>query len=327
MATKDQSKVVCVTGASGFIGSWLVRDLLERGYTVHATVQNLDDDGETKHLKVIDGAASHLHLFQIDLLDPTSIYNAIKGTNGVFHLASPFVLTAKDPQKDIVELAVQGTLNVLRAAKDCGIKRVILTSSTVAMAPNPHWPVDAVITEDCWGDVETLKKNELWYNLSKTLSEKAAWEFAENECLEMVVINPGMVLGPVLPSSLGTSIKALVHVLQGVQLDTMLDLKNLFIGCVDVRDVTRGMILLYENPSAKGRHLCEESIIRWADFVDKVAELFPEYPVKRALEDKQTWLVRAEKPSKKLINLGIEFTSIDKALRDTVESLKSKGLI
>ncbi|KAJ3669045.1 hypothetical protein LUZ60_010995 [Juncus effusus] len=324
MASEEGSKRVCVTGGSGFIGSWLVRLLLRRGYTVHATVKNLQDESETKHLLAMDGAESQLRLFQIDLLDFNSILTAIDGTIGVFHLASPLILSSKDPENELLEPAVKGTLNVLRAAKDCGVKRVMLTSSTATMTPpNSSWPSDAVITEDCWADAETLKKLQLWYPLSKFLAERAAWEFVERENLEMVVINPGMVLGPIIPPSIGATAQILLSVLQGEQLD----LNDMYIGCVDVRDVAKGMILIYENLHAKGRHFCEESVARWVDFVDKVAELCPEFPVQRVLEDKQSWVVRSEKPAKKLIDLGLEFTPIEKTIKDIVESLRSKGLV
>uniref|UniRef100_A0A0A9AUM8 NAD(P)-binding domain-containing protein n=1 Tax=Arundo donax TaxID=35708 RepID=A0A0A9AUM8_ARUDO len=90
--------LVCVTGGSGFIGSWLVRRLLDRGYTVHATVRNLQDEGETKPLQALDGAGTRLRLFQMDLLDPASVRPAVEGARGVFHLASPMTLQAQDPE-------------------------------------------------------------------------------------------------------------------------------------------------------------------------------------------------------------------------------------
>ncbi|KAJ3703137.1 hypothetical protein LUZ61_006842 [Rhynchospora tenuis] len=321
MSTKDTKRCVCVTGGSGFIGSWLVKLLLEKGYTVHATVKNLEDEAETKHLHAMDSEPSHLNLFQLNLLEPTSILEAIEGTDGVFHLASPNILEAQNPQTEILDPAIKGTLNVLQAAKNYGIK-VVLVSSNCAISPNPKWPTDAPLTEDCWSDIDTLKEHELWYPLSKTLAEKAAWDFADKEGLELAVINPGMAVGPILPPSLGLSVKVVLELLQGMQMD----LSKVVIGCVDVRDVARGMILLYET-SAKGRYMCIESIASWADVVNKIASLCPEFPVQRIVVDKQTYLVRAERPSKKLIALGLDFTSIDKSINDTVASLKSKGFL
>jgi len=126
-------------------------------------------------------------------------------------------------------------------------------------------------------------------------------------------------------------------------------------GCVDVRDVAHSLIMLYENPSAQGRHLCMESAERLVDLANKIADLYPEHPVQRCYtsikttctnfvknfhkkklmfsfqnrirEDKQGWVVRAKDPSKKLIKLGVRFTPLDKTIRDTVDCFRSKGLI
>ncbi|CAO2148524.1 unnamed protein product [Urochloa humidicola] len=102
---------------------------------------------------------------------------------------------------------------------------------------------------------------------------------------------------------------------------------DLYMGCVDVKDVAHSLIALYESPSAQGRHLCMESVERLIDFTNSVADLFPELPVQRIKEDKQSWGVRAKDPSKKLIELGIRFTPFDITIRDTVNCFRSKGLI
>ncbi|CAL4953848.1 unnamed protein product [Urochloa decumbens] len=299
--------LVCVTGGSGFIGSWLVRLLLARGYSVHATVKNLQDEGETRHLLALDGAGARLRLFQMDLLDLTSVRPAVEGARA---------------QKELLEPAVKGTLNVLRAAKDCGVARVVLVSSKVAMVPNPNWPADKAIDDDSWADVELLNKLQYWYGISKTLAEKAAWDFAEQEGLQLVVLNPGVVLGPFLTPSVNASLLLFLRLLEGQTLGM-----DLYMGCVDVRDVAQSLVTLYESPSARGRHLCMESIERLVDFVDKIVDLYPELSVPRMLEDKQGWVVRAKNPSKKLIGLGVRFTPFDKTIKDTVECFRNKGII
>ncbi|KAF3782424.1 Aldehyde reductase 2 [Nymphaea thermarum] len=206
---------VCVTGASGFIGSTLVRLLLRRGYTVRGTVQNLQNEKETRHLEALEGADSSLRLYQIDLLDYDSIFSAINGVVGVFHLASPCTVDqVTDPQRELLEPAIQGTLNVLKAAKASGVKRVVVTSSISAIVPSPGWPADVVKGEDCWTDVEYCKQNGLWYSASKTLAEKEAWRFAEETGLNVVVVNPGTVLGPILPPAINASMGVLLGLLQ-----------------------------------------------------------------------------------------------------------------
>jgi len=139
----------------------------------------------------------------------------------------------------------------------------------------------------------------------------------------MAVLNPGMVLGPMLTPSVNASLQLLLQLLAGEKLD----LDDIYIGCVDVRDVAHSLLVLYENPSAQGRHLCLESIERLVDFTNNIADLYPEHRVQRTPEDKQGWVVRAKDPSKKLIGLGVRFTPFDKTIRDTVGCFRSKGHI
>ncbi|XP_059429332.1 phenylacetaldehyde reductase-like [Corylus avellana] len=210
-----EGEVVCVTGGSGCIGSWLVRLLLDRGYTVHATVQDLKDESETKHLEALEGAETRLRLFQIDLLDYGSIVSAVNGCAGVFHVASPLVHQVSDPQKQLLDPAIKGTINVLTAAKEAGVSRVVVTSSLMAITTSSNLPDDIVEAEDCWTDIEDCKKKGFWYPVSKTLAEKAAWDFSKEKGLDVVVVNPGMVLGPVIPPRLNASMLMFCNLFQG----------------------------------------------------------------------------------------------------------------
>lgn len=323
MAAKG-GELVCVTGGSGYIGSWLLRLLLHRGYTVHATVKNLKDENETKHLEALEGAESRLRLFQIDLLDYDSIFAAMTGAIGVFHLASPCTVDkVHDPEKELLGPAIKGTNNVLTAAKELGVRRIVVTSSVSAIVPSPSWPADVPKGEDCWTDVEYCKQNGIWYPLSKTLAEKAAWEFAREKGLDLVVVNPGTVMGPILPPTLNASMLMILRLLQGCT-DVY---EDYFIGSVHVKDVALAHILVYENTSATGRHMCVEAISHYGDFAAKVAELYPEYNIPRLPKDTQPGLLRCKDASKKLMDLGLQFIPMEQIIRDSVESLKSKGFI
>ncbi|KAM7259206.1 hypothetical protein ACFE04_014947 [Oxalis oulophora] len=316
--------VVCVTGGSGAIGSYLVSLLLDRGYTVHATVKNINDDKETKHLEALPLADSRLRLFQMDLLNYDSILEAIKGCDGVFHLASPCIVDqVDDPKQQLLDPAIKGTLNVLNAAKQAAVKRVVITSSISAIVPSPQWPADKVKDEECWTDLDYCKQKQLWYPLSKTEAEKAAWKFAKENGLDVVVVNPGTVMGPNISPALNASMVMLLRLLQGCS-ETY---ENFFMGSVHFKDVALAHITVYENTSATGRHLCVEAISHYGDFAAKVAELYPEYNVPSLPRDTQPGLLRAEKASKKLIDLGLEFIPMEQIIKDAVESLKSKGLL
>ncbi|TXG74431.1 hypothetical protein EZV62_003010 [Acer yangbiense] len=310
MSNSNQNDVVCVTGGSGCIGSWLVRLLLERRYTVHATVKNLNDDKETEHLRALEGADTRLRLFQIDLLDYDSIVAAISGCAGVFHLASPCIVDrVLDPQKELLDPAIKGTINVLTAAKAAGVRRVVVTSSISAITPSPHWPADKIKAEDCWADVEYCKQKE-------TLAEKAAWDFSRENGLDVVVVNPGTVMGPVIPPTLNASMLMLVRLLQGCT-ETY---EDFFMGSIHFKDVALAHILVYENPSASGRHLCVEAISHYGDFAAKVAELYPEYNLPRLPRDTQPGLLRAKDGGKKLMDLGLQFIPMEEIIKDSINN-------
>ncbi|GJV62708.1 cinnamoyl-CoA reductase 1 [Tanacetum coccineum] len=225
--------------------------------------------------------------------------------------------------KELLEPALKGTDNVLTAAKELGVKRVVVTSSVSAIVPSPSWPADVPKTEDCWTDAEYCKQNELWYPLSKTLAEKAAWDFAKEKGLDIVVVNPGTVMGPIIPPTLNASMLMILRLIQGCT-DTY---ENYFMGSVHVKDVALAHILVYENTSATGRHLCVEAITHYGDFAAKVAELYPEYNIPRLPKDTQPGLLRYKTASKKLMDLGLEFIPMEQIIKDSVESLKSKGFI
>ncbi|WKA01731.1 hypothetical protein VitviT2T_019998 [Vitis vinifera] len=197
-----QGKVVCVTGASGYIASWLVKLLLQCGYTVKATVrdprqissqlQNFSFPTplaiKTEHLLALEGAKERLHLFKANLLEEGSFDSVVDGCDGVFHTASPVVMIVDDPQAQLIDPALEGTMSVLGScAKVPSVKRVVVTSSMASVAFNgkPLAP-DVLVDESWFSDPVFCEKSKLWYMLSKTLAEEAAWKFAKENGIDMV---------------------------------------------------------------------------------------------------------------------------------------------
>ncbi|CAI9101459.1 OLC1v1038789C1 [Oldenlandia corymbosa var. corymbosa] len=316
---------VCVTGANGFIGSWIVKTLLERGYTtIHASIFPGSDPSHILSLPRAGLAAVVVH--EANLLDADAVSKAIEGCagGGVFHVASPCTLEDPvDPQKELVEPAVQGTLNVLAAAKKFNVRRVVLTSSVSAMLPNPSWPIDKVFDETSWTDLDYCISRKAWYAVSKTLAEKAAWEFAEKNKLDIVAINPVTCLGQLLQPNLNASCAVLQQLLQGSK-NTQ---ENYWLGAVHVKDVAEAQVRLFETPDASGRYLCTNGSYQFGDFAQRVSKLFPEFPIHRFEGETQPGLVACEDAAKRLINLGVVFTPVEDAVRDTVGSLKEKGFL
>ncbi|KAH9601974.1 hypothetical protein KSS87_000347 [Heliosperma pusillum] len=291
---------------------------------IRSGVFGADDEKERNHLESLQGADTRLRLFEMDLLDYDSILSAVTGTAGVFHLASPCTVDqVDDPQAQLLDPAIKGTLNVLTAAKEAGVNRVVVTSSTSAIHPSPTWPHHKIKDEECWADVDYCLQHGLWYPLSKTNAEKAAWEFSKQNGLDIVVVNPGTVMGPILPPSLNGSMLMLLRLLKG-STETYQDF---FMGSVHVKDVAMAHILLFENRAATGRHLCVEAISHYADFAAKVAQLFPEFNVPRLPKDTQPGLLRATHASNKLMDLGLNFTPMEQIIKESVQSLKTKGFL
>ncbi|GMI78929.1 hypothetical protein like AT5G19440 [Hibiscus trionum] len=325
---REAEKVVCVTGASGYIASWLVNLLLQRGYTVNATVRDPNDRKKTEHLLALDGAKERLHLFKAELLEEGSFDSAVEGCIGVFHTASPCYFSAKDPQVELVEPAVKGTLNVLRScAKVPSIRRVVITSSIAAASvtgkPLTH---DVIVNEAWFSDPALCEKLKEWYPLSKTLAEKVAWKFSEENGIDMVSINPDMVLGPLLQPTLNTSVE---HIMELIDAGTG-TFPSATCRWVDVRDVADAHILAFENPSACGRYCVAGKPAHSSEILKILRELYPDLKLPEVCSDEKQSMQEFpafQVSQERVKSLGIKFTPLKVSLKDTVDSLKEKNLL
>ncbi|XP_045825072.1 phenylacetaldehyde reductase-like isoform X2 [Trifolium pratense] len=215
-----EGKVVCVTGAAGFIASWIVKFLLQRGYTVRGTVRDPSNPKKVDHLRKLDGAKERLQLFKADLLEEGSFDSVVEGCDGVFHTASPVRFVVNFPQAELIDPALKGTLNVLKScAKSPSVKRVILTSSVSAVVFNTRPKNPEVVVDETWfSDPDFCRESKLWYTLSKTLAEAAAWKFANENNIDMVVINPTMVVGSLLQPEVNESVEPILRLINGVKM-------------------------------------------------------------------------------------------------------------
>ncbi|OMP00865.1 NAD-dependent epimerase/dehydratase [Corchorus olitorius] len=317
MATKGK---VCVTGAGGYLGSWVAQLLLSNNYLVHATVR-LPGDAKYAHLNKLDKASDNLKLFKADLLDYDSLCSAIDGCTGVFHVACPVPSTAvPNPQVEMVEPAVKGTLNVLKACLEAKVKRVVVVSSVAAIALNPGWPKGQVMDESCWSHKDYCKTTNNWYCFSKTEAEEEAFEFAKKTGLDVVTVCPTLILGPLLQSTVNASSSVLIKLLKEGQ-DS---LENKQRHIVDVRDVAQAMLLLYEKPEAEGRYLCTAHSVKARDLVEKMRSIFPNYNYPRSFtEGQEEYMLSSEK----LQRLGWSYRPLEETLVDSIESYKKAGIL
>jgi len=240
---------VLVTGGSGFIGGYCILQLLAAGHQVRTTVRNLDRESDVHALLKQGGAEAgdRLSFHAANLESDTGWREAVDRCDYVLHVASPFPAAVPKDENELIVPAREGALRVLRVARDAGVKRVVLTSSFAAIGYG-HAPQRQPFNETNWtdpagGDVTAYVK-------SKTLAERAAWDFIAKEggALELSVVNPVGVFGPVLGPDYSTSILIVQRLMDGA----MPGCPQLVFGVVDVRDVADLHLRAMTNPAAKG---------------------------------------------------------------------------
>nr|XP_029122796.1 tetraketide alpha-pyrone reductase 1 isoform X3 [Elaeis guineensis] len=314
---------VCVTGASGFIASWLVKRLLDSGYHVRGTVRDPGDYKKTSHLWELEGARERLQLVKADLMEEGSFDEAIMGCKGVFHIASPVLRDHTDPKVGILDPAINGTLNVLRSCKKSqALKRVVLTSSssTVRIKEdiNPKVPLD----ETSWSSLELCERLQLWYALAKILAEKAAWEFARENNIDLVTVLPAFVIGPSLPHDLCLTASDVLGLLRGDNERFSLHGR---MGYVHIDDVARCHILVYEDAKAHGRYLCSSPVLDNHELAGIIAKRYPSLPIPKRFKNYYGKTPYYEFNTSKLQDLGFMFRGIEEMFDDCIRSLKEHG--
>ena len=242
---------VLISGATGFIAAYTIKELLAQDYKVIGSCRNPDDTQATEHLRALPKAGENLELVQADLASANAFDRYAQQADYILHMASPFIVSAKDPAKDLVNPAVDGTRNMMSAAaKSPRVKRVIVTSSMAAITDEPG--NDYVLSEKDWNEKSSLRRNPYYY--SKVMAEKAAWDFYEVNDPEwdLITINPFLVIGPSMTAKLNESPKVLVDMLNG----TYPAIMSLAWGFVDVRDVALAHVKALTAVDANGRYLC-----------------------------------------------------------------------
>ena len=288
----DPSAPVLVTGATGYVAGWLVKRLLEEGFTVHAPVRDPGNAAKVGHLEALaQDAPGEIVFFRADLLDDGSYAEAMAGCEVVFHTASPFTSKFSDPQRDLVDPALIGTRNVLTTATGTPtVRRVVVTSSCaaiygdnidVAKAPN------RTLTEAQWNETSSLDHQPYFY--SKTVAERAAWEIAEaQDQWRLVTINPSLVLGPgVAAAHTSESFAVIRQMADGTMKPGAPPLE---VGMVDVRDVAEAHLRAGFLPDATGRHIMSAGTMSFLQLGRALADkMGPDWPFPKSELPK--WLV------------------------------------
>lgn len=251
----DKTTPILVTGGTGYLASWIIKQLLDEGLNVRATVRNKSNTEKNKHLmKLGNEGKGALELYEADLLKEGSFDQAMSKCEVVFHAASPFqIFGIKDPQKELIDPALKGTKNILASVnKTQSVKRVILTSSCASVYDNALETVGTQLNEKSWNTTSNIKNNP--YSFSKKIAEETAWEISKSQNRwDLITINPGFILGPSLSNRTDSfSIDFMLSLLNGKMKSGV---PALSFPLVDVRDVAKAHILGAFTLNASGRHI------------------------------------------------------------------------
>ncbi|KAL4350969.1 hypothetical protein S83_033751 [Arachis hypogaea] len=322
---------VCVTGGTGFLGSWIIKRLLQDGYSVNTTIRS---DPKKKRdisfLTNLPGASQKLKIFNADLSNPESFIEAIEGCFGVFHTATPIDLLVTEPEELVTKRTIDGALGILKACFDSKtVKRVVYTSSGAAVARigREEGEVEAV-DESRWSNVEYLRnlKPYGWsYGVAKTLTEKAVLQFGEETGLEVVTLIPPFVVGSFICPKLPDSVEKALLLVLGKKDE--IGVTRMHMAHVD--DVARAHIFLLEHPNPKGRYNCSPFIVSIQQISQLLSAKYPQFQIPTLDEVREIKGVKQpELISKKLTDAGFVFKySLEEMFEDAIECCKEKGFL
>ena len=327
--------LVLVTGVSGYVGQHCAAELLQQGYRVRGTVRSAAKADKIRSaLASVSDRVDALEFAEADLLRDDGWHEAVDGCEYVLHVASPFIMGEPDHPDDLIKPAVEGTKRVLKAAQARGVRRLVLTSSTVAVSSSMESGIGG---PDDWADPDKVGS----YAKSKILAERAAWQLIEahdgEDAMELVVINPGGIMGPSLTGeAAGTSTKMILDMING----KMPMIPDIAIGMVDVRDVAKMHVAAMSVPEAKGLRFVLASeepvpmlrvaqILKSAGYSKVSTRRAPSFllrmmaPFSKDVKGMVTFLgrkVRSDNRSTRQV-LGWEETPMEKSLVDMAASL------
>ena len=317
--------IVTVTGANGYIASHVVAQLLSKNYIVHAAVRDPEGAGSA-HLKDLPEAAERLKFFKASF-DEGSYDSACSGAMCVFHMASPISLSssdATDGQADYVDPAVGGTLSVLRSAVKAGIRSVVITSSMSAMAPVPEPDVK---TEEHWSDPEGQKTRNSWYGASKTLAERAAWDFVKalpvEQSIRLATICPTMVVGPALQATVGGTMGRIKAIASG---QWPAKVPNDSMSLIDVRDTAAHHVAAFELQK-EGRFMSLVESWHWTELIKAFKAAKPDMPTPEPLDADAAPARPTQFDLTRMKSLGVNERPMNVIIAESVAHLVERGLL
>ncbi|GAA0172040.1 dehydratase [Lithospermum erythrorhizon] len=280
--------------------SYLIKELLEKGHTVRTTVRDPENVEKVSYLWELKGAKERLKIMKANLLLEGSFDQAIQGVDGVFHTASPVLVPYDDNikacetnkyeqqeccnilnfflsllQETLVDPCINGTLNVLRSCNKSGsrLKRVVLTSSCSAIRYRYDAEEISPMNESHWTDPDYCQRYNLWYAYAKTVAEQDAWKLVEENGIDLVVVNPSFIVGPLLAAQPTSTLLMILAIIDGA----LGEFPNTRLGFVHIDDVVAAHMLAMEEKRASGRLICSNSVAHWSEIIEMLRTKYPNY--------------------------------------------------
>ena len=329
MTTKN---TVCVAGASGLVGSNIVRTALERGYGVHGTLRDKTAPDKSPFLETLPGASSNLQLFSADMAEEGAFDAALAGTDCVFiaSLIPTYVGPSGKPAREmddeqgyaeIIMPTVDGCLNILRSAANQGVRNVVICSSTSSTNPIPPVPIKNEI--DHWSDEKEQCRAKKYTSAAKTVMEKAAIQFAQSNDMRLSIFMPTLMLGPVvLPAHMATGAHAWLQDLINGGQPRHSTMPNDSVSMIHLHDLAAMFLAAYEDSTASGRYYGVYDSWHWQDFYAEMKKLLPDMKMPQALTEAP--LPPTGFDFTRRDSLGIAIRDIPTLLRETVEWIQSE---
>ncbi|XP_059455722.1 tetraketide alpha-pyrone reductase 2-like [Corylus avellana] len=316
----------CVTGGTGLIAAYLVKALLDKGHTVRTTVRDPGDVRKVGFLWELNGAKERLKLIKADLLVEGSFDDAVQGVDGVFHTASPVVVPYDDNIKaSLIDPCINGTLNVLSScSKASSVKRVVLTSSCSSIRYCDDAQQVSTFNESNWSDPDYCKRHNLWYAYAKTFAEKEAWRMAKESGMDLVVVNPSFVVGPLLAPQPTSTLLLILNLIKGVNGEY----PNTTVGFVHIDDVIAAHMLAMGEKRASGRLICSSSVAHWSQIIEMLRAKYPSYPFVNKCSNHKGDSSPHSMDTTKITQLGLPpLKTLDQMFDDCIISFQEKGFL
>ncbi|XP_019054261.1 PREDICTED: tetraketide alpha-pyrone reductase 2 isoform X2 [Nelumbo nucifera] len=229
------------------------------------------------------------------------------------------------PQETLIEPAIRGTVNVLKScSKATTVKRIVLTSSCSSIRYSDDVSKASPLDESHWSDPEYCKRYNLWYAYAKTLAEQEAWQLAREWGIDLVVVNPSFVVGPLIAPQPTSSLRMVLGIIKGA----IGEYPNTTVGFVHIDDVVAAHLLAMEESKASGRIICSSSVAHWSEIIEILRPKYPSYPFETKCGSQKGDDNPHSMDTRKINQLGLSsFKTLPEMFDDCIKSFQEKGLL